>query len=57
MEAGTLAAFKANERQKPCVVMKRTDSIYPAQLRSTMEESRVWAMLEMIVPITGLSYG
>jgi hypothetical protein len=28
---------KATERQNPCVVMKRTDSIYPVQSRARCE--------------------
>ena len=36
------AAFKAVERRKPCVVMKRAESIYPVQLRSATEECREW---------------
>jgi hypothetical protein len=31
------AASKATERQQPCVVMKRTDSIHPVQLRAATE--------------------
>ena len=37
MEASKHAASSAVGRQKPCVVMKRTDLIYPVQLRSAME--------------------
>ena len=32
-------ASSAVGRQKPCVVMKRTDSIFPAQLRAATEAS------------------
>ena len=38
----THEAFNANERQKPCVVMKRTDAVYPVQLRSATEVYRGW---------------
>ena len=34
MEPCIHAAFKARERQKPCVVMIRAESIYPVHLRS-----------------------
>ena len=43
LEARTNAASKAVDRQKPCVVMKRTDAIFPVQLRSATEEFRGWA--------------
>jgi hypothetical protein len=32
------ADSKAMERQEPCVVMKRADTIYPVELRSETEE-------------------
>jgi hypothetical protein len=38
MEARPNKASKATERQKPCVVMKRSDSAYPVQLRRATEE-------------------
>ena len=42
LKARTHTVLKAIWRQKPCVVMKRTDSIYPVQLRSGTEEFRGW---------------
>jgi hypothetical protein len=42
MGARIYAASKAFGHQKPCVVMKRTDSIRPVQLRSATEEFRGW---------------
>jgi len=37
MEPFIHRAFKAIGFQKPCVVMKRTDAIYPVQLRLATE--------------------
>jgi len=42
MEPFIHEASKALWRQKPCVVMKRTDAICPVQWRSATEECRVW---------------